>query len=144
MKEFWATRSGRWRLRLQQDTEGTLEERLCQLIFFDIGEGLLPAGAIMPSPRKVAAELGIEEAAVAAAYQILQDDGFLALQADKGLCIASPGGDEPDIGVDTQVLFEQNLLNTARRAMAEGVSTRDASGVSRSPRAPKDPDDTTS
>ena len=142
MKEFWATRSGRWRVRLQQDPEGTLEERLCQLIFLDIGEGLLPAGAIMPSPRKVAAELGIDEATVAAAYQLLEADGFLERRAGKGLCIACPEGDAHDVGTDTQVRFEDNLLTTARRAVAEGVSTRDASGVFRRPQGPEDPDAT--
>ena len=141
MNDFWATRSGRWRVRLQQDPTGSIEQRLCRVIVMDIGEGLLPSGAILPSARRVAGELRVDEATVARAYRLLQLDGFLEHHPGKGLVIASAPDDAlHEIGAATQTVFDENLLAAARRAMAEGVSTQEASGIFRRPVFPSDPD----
>lgn len=140
MDEFWATRTGRWRVRLKGDHEGTLGERLYRLVCLDIDERLLPAGAIMPGARRVADELNIDEAAVNEAYRALQRDGLLVDRPGAGLCIASrDSGDRPP-GDETQVRFEKNLLATARRAADHGMSARDASGIFPRPRIKPDAD----
>ena len=127
MDEFWATRTGRWRLRLQGDREGTLEQRLYRLISDDIDRRLLPAGAIMPNAQRVAAELDIDAAAVSAAYQSLLTAGLLVERQGMGLCIAVQDPDQADPGEATQIRFEKDLIATARRAAKHGMSTKDAS-----------------
>jgi len=134
MDEFWATRTGRWRSRLQRDREGALERRLYRLICSDIEQHLLPPGAIMPTPARVAVELGIEAEAVAAAYRALLLDRFVEERPGKGLCITDRSRTGKGIGDATQIRFEKNLLTTARRAAAQGLSARDASGIFRAPK----------
>lgn len=127
MDEFWATRTGRWRLRLQGNRDGTLEQRLYRLIRDDIDRRLLPAGAIMPSARRVATELDVDESAVSEAYHALQADGLLVDRPGMGLCIASQDPAESSPGDATQIRFEKNLLATARRAARRGMSAKDVS-----------------
>lgn len=130
MDDFWATRTGRWRVRLQQQADDPIEQRLCRVIVTDISEGLLPPGAILPSAKRVAKELGGEEAIVIRAYQLLLLDGFLEKHSDGGLAIASASKDAAhEIGEATQVLFDKHLLAAARRAIAEGVSIQEVSGI---------------
>ena len=140
MEEFWATRTGRWRMRLQGDHEGTLQQRLYRLVCLDIEQRLLPAGAIMPGARRVAEELNIDEAVVGEAYRVLQKDGFLVDRPGTGLCIASRDPGDKRVGDGTQVRFEKNLLATARRAADHGMSAKDASGIFPPPRIKPDAD----
>lgn len=130
---MWATRTGRWRIGLKHDREGPLADRLYRLICGDIREGLLPPGAIMPSPGRVAIELGVDAAAVEEAYSKLLAEGLVEQSPGRGPRITSPQGAARDVGSETQIRFEKNLLDTARRAAAEGVSARDASGIFRRP-----------
>lgn len=127
MDEFWATRTGRWRLRLKSDRDGTLEQRLYRLISDDIDRRLLPAGAIMPNAHRVAVELDIDEATVAAAYQALCTAGLLVERKGMGLCIAFQDPAQAGPGDATQIRFEKDLLATARRAARHGMSAKDAS-----------------
>jgi DNA-binding GntR family transcriptional regulator len=135
---FWATRTGRWRSRMKRSSEGPLERRLYRVICDDIEQHLLPAGAVMPTASRVATELGLDLGAVADAFRALQADGFLMDQPGKGLCIVDRGNTGKSVGDNTQILFEKSLLSTARRAAAQGMSTKDASGIFRAPR-PDDP-----
>ncbi len=91
MEEYWATRTGRWRRAMRGQHGPSLAERLDQVIRKDVDAGQLPAGALLPTSERVAAELTIEPAEVQAAYERLLAAGVLEVRADGNLCIASQG-----------------------------------------------------
>ena len=106
----------------------SLAERLQQVIRQDVEAGQLPAGALLPTSERVAAELAIEPADVRAAYACLLADGLLEERVDGVLCIASQGR-ETTIGDATQIRFEAALLKAVREAAARGLSSAEATGM---------------
>jgi DNA-binding transcriptional regulator YhcF (GntR family) len=131
MTDFWTTRSGRWRLRLREECDGELHERLFRVIREEIVDRRLPAGAIVPVPHRVAEELNVEPVYVERAFQQLLDAGLLKRREGEPLRVADLEGDA-QVGTDTQVLFERNLIEAARHARDLGTSTVDATGVFKS------------
>ena len=128
MEEYWATRTGRWRRAMHGHEGPSLAERLYQVIRKDVDAGQLPAGALLPTSERVAAELVIEPADVRAAYARLLADGLLEERADGVLCIASQGR-ETTVGDATQIRFEAALLKAVREAAARGLSSTEATGM---------------
>lgn len=128
MEEYWATRTGRWRRAMHRQKAPSLAERLYQVIRQDVDAGQLPAGALLPTSERVAAELAIEPADVQAAYQRLLAAGFLEERADGSLCITSLGR-ETNVGDATQIRFEAALLKAVREAAARGLSSTEATGM---------------
>ena len=128
MEEYWATRTGRWRRAMHGHEGPSLAERLQQVIRQDVEAGQLPAGALLPTSERVAAELVIEPADVQAAYARLLADGLLEERVDGVLCIASQGR-ETTVGDATQIRFEAALLKAVREAAARGLSPADATGM---------------
>ena len=128
MEEYWATRTGRWRRAMHGHEGPSLAERLQQVIRQDVDAGQLPAGALLPSSERVAAELAIEPADVRAAYACLLADGLLEERVDGVLCIASQGR-ETAVGDATQIRFEAALLKAVREAAARGLSSTEATGM---------------
>lgn len=128
MEEYWATRTGRWRRAMHNATAPSLTERLYEVIRTDVEKGQLPAGALLPTPVRVAAELVIEPEDVETAYTRLLADGLLEARDGGGLCIAS-GAAESRIGDATQVRFEAALLRAVREAAARGLSSAEATGM---------------
>ena len=60
MDEYWASRTGRWRRALRAAQQApSMADRLYDVIHADIEAGALPAGAILPTPERVAQELTI-------------------------------------------------------------------------------------
>jgi DNA-binding transcriptional regulator YhcF (GntR family) len=106
----------------------SLAERLDQVIRKDVDAGQLPAGALLPTSERVAAELTIEPADVQAAYERLLAAGVLEVRADGNLCIASQGR-ETNVGDATQIRFEAALLKAVREAAARGLSSTEATGM---------------
>jgi DNA-binding GntR family transcriptional regulator len=130
MADFWASRSGRWRIRLREQSGGEVHERLFRVLRDEIEDGRLPPGAIVPPAQRIAEELRIEAEQVTSAIQMLVSAGLLQRRENGRLCVADDGGDA-QVGDNTQVLFEQNLLKAARYATEMGLSTVDATGVFR-------------
>lgn len=130
MADFWASRSGRWRIRLREETGGEIHERLFRVLRDEIEDGRLPPGAIVPPIQRIAEELRIEPEQVAGAIEMLVSGGLLQRRENGRLCVADDSG-EATVGDKTQVLFEQNLLKAARYATEMGMSTVDATGVFR-------------
>ncbi|MGB7738872.1 MAG: GntR family transcriptional regulator [Steroidobacteraceae bacterium] len=106
----------------------SLAERLYQVIRNDVDAGQLPAGALLPTSERVAAELTIAPADVQAAYERLLGAGFLEERVDGNLCIASQGR-ETNVGDATQIRFEAALLKAVREAAARGLSSTEATGM---------------
>jgi len=128
MEEYWATRTGRWRRAMHDRAGPSLAERLQQVIRQDVEAGQLPAGALLPTSERVAAELTIDPADVRAAYACLLADGLLEERVDGVLCIASQGR-ETTVGDATQIRFEAALLKAVREAAARGLSSAEATGM---------------
>lgn len=128
MEEYWATRTGRWRRAMHRQKAPTLAERLYEVIRHDVDAGQLPAGALLPTSERVAAELSIEPADVQSAYQRLLAAGFLEERADGNLCITARGR-ETSVGDATQIRFEASLLKAVREAAARGLSSAEATGM---------------
>lgn len=128
MEEYWGTRTGRWRRAMLNATAPSLAERLYAVIRVDVEKGQLPAGALLPTAGRVAAELAIEPADVEAAYARLLAEGLLETRDGSGLCIASSSA-ESTVGDATQIRFEAALLRAVREAAARGLSSAEATGM---------------
>jgi DNA-binding transcriptional regulator YhcF (GntR family) len=128
MDDYWATRTGRWRRAMHSVVAPTLGERLYEVIRADVEAGQLPAGALLPATQRVAVDLAIEPADVAAAYSRLLSEGLLEERRDGVLCIATNGA-ETHVGDATQMRFEAALLKAVREAAARGLSTVEATGM---------------
>lgn len=64
--------------------------RIYELLRTQIANGTLPAGALAPSTRALAADLGVSRTTVTAAYEQLAAEGFLATAAGRVARIAGP------------------------------------------------------
>lgn len=128
MEEYWATRTGRWRRAMQGREGPSLAERLYQVIRQDVDAGRLPAGALLPTSERVAAELALEAADVQTVYARLLAGELLEERVDGALCVASKGR-ETTVGDATQIRFEAALLKAVREAAARGLSSAEATGM---------------
>jgi DNA-binding transcriptional regulator YhcF (GntR family) len=99
------------------------------VIVADIRAGALPAGAVLPSAERVAAELMIPADDVSSAYVRLLAEDVIAERGDGVLCIPAPGGNDASVGDATQIRFEAALLKAVREAAARGLSPSDATGM---------------
>jgi DNA-binding transcriptional regulator YhcF (GntR family) len=129
MEDYWATRTGRWRRAMQGRAGPSFAERLFDVIVADIRAGALPAGAVLPSAERVAAELMITADDVRGAYTRLLAQDVIAERADGVLCIPAPDGKDASVGDATQIRFEAALLKAVREAAARGLSPADATGM---------------
>jgi DNA-binding FadR family transcriptional regulator len=130
MDEFWATRTGRWRAAMRDQTAPTFAERLYAVIRADVKKGSLPAGAILPHEERVAQELAIETADVRDVYARLVAEGVIARRTHGMAYVpASDGEPEPSHGEATQIRFEAALLRAVREAAARGLSSAEATGM---------------
>jgi DNA-binding transcriptional regulator YhcF (GntR family) len=128
MADFWVSRTGRWRIRLREESQGETHERLFRVLRDEIEDGRLPPGAIVPPTVRVAEELRIDAAEVGKAFQKLLQEGLLQQRENGRICVSDASGNAT-VGDQTQVLFENNLIQAARYATQMGMSTIDATGV---------------
>ena len=129
MEEYWATRTGRWRRAMQGRKGPSFADRLFDVIVADVRAGALPAGALLPSAERVAAELVIPVEDVRSAYARLLAEDVIAERGDGVLCIPAPDGKDAAVGDATQIRFEAALLKAVREAAARGLSPADATGM---------------
>ncbi len=128
MSDYWATRTGRWRQAMQTVNAPTLGDRLYEVIRKDVTAGLLPPGALLPAPERVASDLLIPTRDVQAAYGRLLAAGCVEERSDGALCI-SRNGEEVSVGDATQIRFEAALIRAVREAAARGLTTSEATGM---------------
>jgi DNA-binding transcriptional regulator YhcF (GntR family) len=128
MEEYWATRTGRWRRAMQGVSGPSLSDRLYHVIRKDVEAKQLPAGAVLPTSERVAADLAIKAADVQVAYARLLAEGVIEARGEDRLCIVGDGG-EASVGDATQIRFEAALLKAVREAAARGLSSTEATGM---------------
>lgn len=130
MDEFWATRTGRWRTALRRLETPTMADRLYVVVRKDIEQGMLPAGAALPSEARVADELGIGVSDVRSAFGQLKRDGVVQRRADGALTVpVRDAGDDVPPGDATQLRLESALLQAVREAAAQGLRSDEATGL---------------
>ena len=86
MPNSWS--SSRLDLHLSLDTAGGRRSGLESALRAAIRQGRLPAGALLPSTRGLAQELGLSRGTVSAAYGQLVEEGYLTTRPGSGTKVA--------------------------------------------------------
>lgn len=81
-----------------------------------VAAGSLPPGAVLPSVRQLAGDLGVNLNTVARAYRLLEGEGFLAIRDRSGVVVA-PAADDIDQST-CATLLEQMRATLARLRQA--------------------------
>jgi DNA-binding transcriptional MocR family regulator len=92
MRSQWGSQSERWRFAMRHSAAGSEAERLAAAIGGEIREGLLPRVAVLPTTRRLAVDLMVDESVVCCAYEQLQRAGLIATRSDQRVCVV--GGPE--------------------------------------------------
>lgn len=74
--------------RLQQDTEGTLHQRLFRCLRSAIVEGVLQPKTRLPASRDLAGEIHVSRNTVLSAYEQLQAEGYVEARTGHGTWVA--------------------------------------------------------
>ena len=119
MGEFWATRTGRWRMALRRLETPTAVDRLYAVVRRDIEQGLLPPGLVLPAASRFAEELELAEDDVREALEQLERDAVIERADDGAYRVSSRDDPEEDGG-----LFKAAL----RRIHASGRKGHDEYG----------------
>src|SRR5258705_8706519 len=77
-------------VKVVRDPDEAVYEQIARQIRAGVGSGALQAGAVLPSVRALAADLGINLNTVARAYRLLEEEGFVTIQSQRMVCVASP------------------------------------------------------
>ena len=77
-------------VKVVRESDEAVYEQIARQIRAGVGSGALQAGALLPSVRTLATDLGINLNTVARAYRLLQEEGFVTIQRRRGVCVASP------------------------------------------------------
>jgi GntR family transcriptional regulator len=85
-------------------------------------DGQLEIGAVLPSTRRMAIELGIHFNTVAEAYRELAGEGWLDLKHGRGAVVMKRGAPAPTSGQLTE--FRERLRQLAAHMQASGIAPR--------------------
>jgi len=77
-------------VKVVRESDDAVYEQIARQIRAGVGSGTLQAGALLPSVRTLALDLGINLNTVARAYRLLEEEGFVTIQSRRGVCVASP------------------------------------------------------
>jgi DNA-binding transcriptional regulator YhcF (GntR family) len=83
-------------------------------------EGALPPGAVVPSVRRLAIDLGVHFNTVAEAYRTLADEGWLDVGQGRPVRVRARSSPVP--GVETRERVRQRLRQLVADARAQGLS----------------------
>ena len=104
MDEFWATRTGRWRVALRRLETPTMIDRLYSVVRRDVEQGVLPEGAELPPESRFVADLGMAVEDVRSALEQLERDALIERRDDGRYVVAAR-----DAGDDEDNLFKAAL-----------------------------------
>jgi len=77
-------------VKVVRESDDAVYEQIARQIRAGVGSGTLQAGALLPSVRTLALDLGINLNTVARAYRLLEEEGFVTIQSRRGVCVAYP------------------------------------------------------
>ncbi len=87
-------------------------EQLCSRVAAGVHDGSLPAGARLPTVRRLAEDLGLAVNTVAKAYRALEADGVIETRGRAGTFVSSTALSAPPADVGALV---EELATSARR-----------------------------
>lgn len=126
VRNFWGTRSGRWRVKLESTTGSDPIEKLTEIISSEILSGRLPAGAILPGRYAIAREVGLAEESVDSVYETLHRRELVERDSTNRYRVANLEDTPIAIGATTQLALEEALIDAARAIRALDISPEEA------------------
>jgi DNA-binding transcriptional regulator YhcF (GntR family) len=97
-------------------------EQIARQIRALVTSGVLPAGAVLPSVRALAADLGVNLNTVARAYRVLSDQCFVRIRDRSGVVVAAPA---PWPAPGSSASLQAELDGLLARMRQAGVSPDD-------------------
>jgi len=91
-----------------------------------IASGEIAAGALLPSVRVLASDLGVNLNTVARAYRQLEEEGFLRIRNRAGALVLAPADGVPPAGLET---LREELAQVLARMRQAGLSPADLRAV---------------
>jgi GntR family transcriptional regulator / MocR family aminotransferase len=88
-------RSGRELLVQVELRRGRLRRSLAEALRTDIQDGRLPAGTVLPSSRRLAADLGVSRGVVSDTFDLLASEGYVELRPRSAAVVAAVAGPPP-------------------------------------------------
>jgi GntR family transcriptional regulator len=109
-------------IRIDLDATTPVNRQIVDQIRTFLVEGVLPAGADLPSVRRLATDLGVHFATVADAYRTLAEEGWLEISHGRSARVLPRRAPAPDREADG--LFRRRLRQLIAEARSQGVSAR--------------------
>lgn len=76
---------------IDRSSDEPVYEQIARQVRSVIASGDLGAGSALPPVRTLASDLGVNLNTVARAYRLLEDEGFVRIQAREGAVVVAPG-----------------------------------------------------
>ena len=109
-------------IRIDLDATTPVNRQIVDQIRTLLVEGTLPAGADLPSVRRLATDLGVHFATVADAYRTLAEEGWLEISHGRSARVLPRRAPAADREADS--LFRRRLRQLVAEARSQGVSVK--------------------
>jgi DNA-binding transcriptional regulator YhcF (GntR family) len=113
-------------IRIDLDATTPVNRQIVDQIRTLLVEGTLPAGADLPSVRRLATDLGVHFATVADAYRTLAEEGWLEISHGRSARVLPRRA--PAAGREAGDLFRRRLRQLVAEARSQGVSAKKIAG----------------
>jgi DNA-binding transcriptional regulator YhcF (GntR family) len=113
-------------IRIDLDATTPVNRQIVDQIRTFLVEGTLPAGADLPSVRRLATDLGVHFATVADAYRTLAEEGWLEISHGRSARVLPRRAPAADREADD--LFRRRLRQLVSEARSQGVSVKKIAG----------------
>ena len=113
-------------IRIDLDVTTPVNRQIVDQIRTFLVDGVLPAGADLPSVRRLATDLGVHIATVADAYRTLAEEGWLEISHGRSARVLPRRAPAADREADS--LFRRRLRQLVAEARSQGVSVKKIAG----------------
>jgi DNA-binding transcriptional regulator YhcF (GntR family) len=113
-------------IRIDLDSARPLEEQITLGIRQALAEGILGAGAELPSVRQLAGDLGVHWNTVARAYRRLADEGVLVVRRGRGAVV---GGERRTTRRTAKASLRARLTEAIAAGLVCGLSPDDVAVI---------------
>jgi GntR family transcriptional regulator len=113
-------------IRIDLDASTPVNRQIVDQIRALLVEGALPAGADLPSVRRLATDLGVHFATVADSYRTLAEEGWLEISQGRSARVLPRCA--PVAGPDVGDVFRRRLRQLVAEARSQGVTAREIAG----------------
>ena len=113
-------------IRIDLDASTPVNRQIVDQIRMLLVEGTLPAGADLPSVRRLATDLGVHFATVADAYRTLAEEGWLEISHGRSARVLPR--QTPVAGRDASESFRRRLRQLIAEARSQGIPARTIAG----------------